>query len=219
MARVGRFVLARRRGQALSPRHSSGRPRRFDRPEKLEALRAQLRAEPDLSLVERCERLRQEQGLQVSEATLSRVLRRVLGWSQKKISLQARERDEAERAAWRARADQEFKAESLVFVDESGCNLALTPRYGSRAPRRAGRGRRMPTRLSQCRSAFQHSLTPGSMGAIIWPSKAHKGATRPANRCQARRRQPRSFSPVGGGSVPEARASNSACRLVVVTAR
>jgi transposase len=48
----------------------------------------------------------------------------------KKIRLQASERDEAERAAWRARADQAFKAESLVFVDESGCNLALTPRYG-----------------------------------------------------------------------------------------
>jgi transposase len=26
IASVGRFVLARRRGQALSPRHSSGRP-------------------------------------------------------------------------------------------------------------------------------------------------------------------------------------------------
>ena len=64
IASVGRFVLARRRGQDLTPRHSSGRPRRFDRPEKLEALRAQLRAEPDLSLVERCERLRQEHGLQ-----------------------------------------------------------------------------------------------------------------------------------------------------------
>jgi transposase len=48
----------------------------------------------------------------------------------KKISLQASERDETERAAWRARAEKEFKAESLVFVDESGCNLALTPRYG-----------------------------------------------------------------------------------------
>ena len=84
IASVGRFVLARRRGQDLTPRHSSGRPRRFDSPEKLEALRAQLTAEPDLSLVERCERLRQAQGLQVSEATLSRVLRRGLGWSLKK---------------------------------------------------------------------------------------------------------------------------------------
>ena len=84
IARVGRFVLARRRGQDLTPRHSRGRPRRFERPETLEALRAQLTAEPDLSLAERCERLRQEQGLQVSEATLARVLRRVLNWSHKK---------------------------------------------------------------------------------------------------------------------------------------
>ena len=54
------------------------------------------------------------------------------GWAGviKKISLQASERDETQRAAWRARADKEFKAEALVFVDESGCNLALTPRYG-----------------------------------------------------------------------------------------
>jgi hypothetical protein len=68
--------------------------------------------------------------------------------------------------------------------------------------------RRMPTRLSHCRRLLQHSLTLGWMGAIIWPSKAHRGATRSANPCQARRRQPRSFSPLGGGSVPEARASN-----------
>ena len=53
-----------------------------------------------------------------------------MGGRTKKISLSASERDEAERAAWRARADQDFKADTLVFVDESGCNLALTPRYG-----------------------------------------------------------------------------------------
>jgi len=34
VAGVGRFVLARRRGQALTPRHSSGRPRRFEAPGK-----------------------------------------------------------------------------------------------------------------------------------------------------------------------------------------
>jgi transposase len=37
VASVGRFVLARRSGRDLTPRHSSGRPRRFDRPEKLAA--------------------------------------------------------------------------------------------------------------------------------------------------------------------------------------
>jgi DDE superfamily endonuclease len=75
----------------------------------------------------------------------------------KKISLQASERDEAERAAWRARADQAFKAETLVFVDESGCNLALTPRYGwaprgeralAQAPRNRGPNRTLLAALT-----------------------------------------------------------------------
>jgi transposase len=65
VASVGRFVHARRTGQALTPRHPSGRPRRFDSAEKL--------------------------------------------------------------AAWRAQAQAEFDPETLVFVDESGCNLALSP--------------------------------------------------------------------------------------------
>ncbi len=74
--------------------------------------------------------------------------------------------------------------------------------------------RRIPSRLSSCRSPLQHSPTLGLMGPIIWPSKAHRGATRPANRSKARRRQPRSFSLLGGGSVPDARASNSDSKMV-----
>jgi transposase len=84
VASVGRFVRARRLGRDLTPGHSSGRPRRFDCAEKLEALRAQLAAEPDLTLVERCERLRQQHGLTVSEPTLSRRLRHVFNWRHKK---------------------------------------------------------------------------------------------------------------------------------------
>jgi transposase len=53
-----------------------------------------------------------------------------LGGVTKKISVSASERDEDERAAWRAQAQAEFAPETLVFVDESGCNLALTPLYG-----------------------------------------------------------------------------------------
>jgi hypothetical protein len=41
-----------------------------DSPQKLEALRVQLTAEPDLSLVERAERLRQQHGIVVSGPTL-----------------------------------------------------------------------------------------------------------------------------------------------------
>src|SRR5947209_6620159 len=66
VASVGRFVLARRTGRDLTPGHSRGRPRRLASPEQLEALRAQLSTEPDLTLVERRERLRQQHGLLVS---------------------------------------------------------------------------------------------------------------------------------------------------------
>jgi len=64
----------------------------------------------------------------------------------KKISLSASERDEAERAAWRAHAQAELNPETLVFVDERGCHLALTPLYawaprGQRAFAQAPRNR------------------------------------------------------------------------------
>ena len=65
-----------------------------------------------------------------SASTLSRLLRRVFRWSHKKISLSASERDEAERAAWRAQARVEFPADKRVLVDERGCTLALTPLEG-----------------------------------------------------------------------------------------
>jgi transposase len=84
VASVGRFVHARRTGQPLTARRPTGRPRRFDSAEKLELLRAQLQAETDLTLEERAERLRQQHGLVVSAATLSRLLRQVLHWSHKK---------------------------------------------------------------------------------------------------------------------------------------
>ena len=47
--------------------------------------------------------------------------------------LRASERDEAERAAWWAET-MRLDPTRFVFVDESGTNLSLTPRYG-RAPR------------------------------------------------------------------------------------
>jgi transposase len=84
----------------------------------------------------------------------------------KKISLQASERDEAERAAWRARMQAECKAETLVFVDESGCNLALTPRYGW-----APRGERAVAQVPRNRgpnTTVLAALTPeGLQGSMI----------------------------------------------------
>jgi transposase len=57
--------------------------------------------------------------------------------SRSKKVLFAAERDETVRAAWWAEV-QVLDPRQLVFVDESGTNLAMTPRYG-----RAPRGRRV----------------------------------------------------------------------------
>ncbi len=51
----------------------------------------------------------------------------------KKKSLAASERNEQDRAHWRKQVSP-LPAEQLVFVDESGSNIALTPLYG-RAPK------------------------------------------------------------------------------------
>jgi transposase len=62
---------------------------------------------------------------------MSRAIKR-LGWTRKK-SLRATERNEEERAAWRENASQ-LPPEALVFIDECGSNIALTPLY-ARAPK------------------------------------------------------------------------------------
>jgi hypothetical protein len=50
-----------------------------------------------------------------------------LGWSYKKRSLGAGEREEFLRAAWRLMVIGEVDAERLVFVEEMGTNVSLSP--------------------------------------------------------------------------------------------
>jgi transposase len=52
-----------------------------------------------------------------------------MGWSRKKKSLRATERDEAKRAAFRAR-QASLDVNKLVVLDETSTNLALTSLYG-----------------------------------------------------------------------------------------
>jgi hypothetical protein len=44
-------------------------------------------------------------------------------------SLGAGERDEFLRAAWRVMVAEDLKAEHLIFVDEMGANVSLSPLY------------------------------------------------------------------------------------------
>jgi transposase len=56
-----------------------------------------------------------------------------IGLDAKKKLMRATERNEEERAAWRENASK-LPSESLVFLDECGSNIALTPLY-ARAPK------------------------------------------------------------------------------------
>ena len=80
---VGRFVRAHQAGQSLTPRVSTGRPRKLRLPEHQQALREHLQSEPDLELAERCEHLERSEGILVSVPTLWRELR-ALDFTRKK---------------------------------------------------------------------------------------------------------------------------------------
>jgi transposase len=82
----------------------------------------------------------------------------------KKKSLGATERNEEERATWRENASQ-LPTESLVFLDECGSNIALTPLY-ARAPKgERARGSAPRNRGKNTTLIAAHSL--GGMGAAL----------------------------------------------------
>ena len=90
-----------------------------------------------------------------------------------KKALAASERDEAERAAWRAGVAPLDPAD-LVFVDETGSNRAMTPRYA-----RAPRGERAPGRAPARRGenlTLVAALSLAGMGAAMTLPGALDGA-------------------------------------------
>jgi transposase len=82
-ATVKRYLALRREAGGLAPR-----PRRGPPPIKTAALAAalppRLAAAPDATLAEHCTWYEQAARVRVSDATLSRVIGRVLGWTRKK---------------------------------------------------------------------------------------------------------------------------------------
>jgi transposase len=79
-----------------------------------------------------CDLWEQTSGVRVSTSTMSRAIRRV-GWTRKKKTLGATERDEEARAEWREQCTR-LDATKLVVIDECGTHIGLTPLFG-RAPR------------------------------------------------------------------------------------
>jgi transposase len=128
LATLKRWLAQRRAGQSLAPKTSRPGPRgAFGTPEALAALGAQLQADPDGRLLDHAQRWQATTGQPVSLWAVHRACAPWTGRIKKKLT--ASERDEAERAAWRQEHGA-LKPTDLVFVDESGSNLALAPRYG-----------------------------------------------------------------------------------------
>ncbi|EFH89148.1 Transposase [Ktedonobacter racemifer DSM 44963] len=130
-ATIKRYAKQHRETGDLAPKSIPGRPAR-----KGDTLRAdlwgQLEANRDATLEEHCHIWEATHGQRVSAATMGRAIKS-LGWTRKKKTLVASERDEEARAAWRVRVGQE-QQEDWIFVDECGTHIALTSLY-ARSPR------------------------------------------------------------------------------------
>ncbi len=94
----------------------------------------QLEAHPDFTLTQHMDwwNRRYAEDVHVSESLLSRFFRR-LGWTRKKKTIGAAERDEAEREAFRA-VMKTLPVEQVVVLDEIGTRIGMIPLY-ARAPR------------------------------------------------------------------------------------
>jgi transposase len=127
-----RLLQRQRRTGALLPQPHGGGPTPCLDEAAVGRLLDLVRQQPDATLAE----LRDRLGRPCSLSTIARVLARQ-GYTRKKKTLYADERDTPRVAAARARFDARMAtvdAAHLIFVDETGVTTNMTRRYG-RAPR------------------------------------------------------------------------------------
>jgi transposase len=110
---VKRYVAAAREGRSLAPKKRPGSKPKLDEGAR-RLLEADLEERPAATLPERRDFLRRVRGVEVSDSTVSRVLKR-MGWTRKKDRwVRAREREEFLRAAWPVMVAGEVRTERLV---------------------------------------------------------------------------------------------------------
>ncbi len=166
---VKRYVKMDLQTGSLEPSKPPGSsPKINDPAQKL--LQIDLEARPAATLAQRCSYLLQITGIKVAISTLWRTLKQ-LGYSYKKRSVEATERDEFDRAAWKVLVADQIEADRFVFVDEMGSNTSLYPLCawsltGERAPCSVPRNRGKNTTLVA-------SMTIEGMG----PALAMEGST------------------------------------------
>jgi transposase len=127
LSSVKRYCKLEAETGSLAPRKNPGRPTKI-KPDQYEALGQQLKTASDQTQDYHCQLWFENHQVSLSPSTLSRLLDR-MGWSRKKKSLCATERDEDKRTAFRAK-QAGLDVNKLVVVDETSTNLALTSLYG-----------------------------------------------------------------------------------------
>ena len=130
LSTIVRWRQRQRTTGAVAARSRPGRPPRIGSAHSA-ALQAQVAAPPDATLAQHCAHCATDHGVPVSLATMSRFIHR-LGITVKKSPARSRAGRGGTRR-WCAETAH-LDPTPLVFVDESGTNLAFTPRY-ARAPR------------------------------------------------------------------------------------
>lgn len=120
----------RETGDIAAKPHGGGRTPKLSA-EQLALVKALVEADNDATLAELCEQLQEKTMITVSLSTMGRVLEQ-LNLSRKKKTLHATEKDSLR--VQQARLDyweriREIDPEDLVFIDESGINLAMTRLY------------------------------------------------------------------------------------------
>jgi transposase len=130
-ATIKRYLKLRRESGSLAPKPIPGYP-----PRKIGALQKglqpQLEAHPDATLEEHCRLWEAQTGVKVSISTMSDAIKR-LKWTWKKKTVEASERKEEERQAFREKV-KDLDIKKCRVIDETGSNIALSRRY-ARAPK------------------------------------------------------------------------------------
>jgi transposase len=157
-ATIKRYLKLRRETGNLAPKPIPGCP-----PRKLGALQKglepQLEAHPDATLEEHCRLWEAQTGVKVSISTMSDAIRR-LKWTWKKKTVEASERKEEERQAFREKV-KDLDAKNCRVIDETGSNIALARRYA-----RAPKGERARGSIPRNRGKNVTLITDLSLGGL-----------------------------------------------------
>jgi transposase len=169
LSTIKRYLKLRKHTRDVAAKPSPGRTPTIGKSvEHRRALCSQLEANRDANLERHCELWEARHGVKVSISTMSRAIRK-LGWLHKK-GLGSYRGDKEERSAWRKRISQIDPSE-LLFVDECGTNISLTPLY-ARAPQGERTYSKTPRNWGK-NLTFLASLSSEGTGATI----AIEGAT------------------------------------------